>query len=119
MTKNVFIKELLMENFKGCSSARYTFGDKTLIFGANASGKTTMFDAVTWLLFNKDSLGSEKFNIRPLDSCGKPVDNIEIKVEVVFSVDGKDKTLLKTQKQNWVKKRGTSEATLQGNVNSY
>ena len=117
--KNVFIKEISIENFKGCTNAKYSFGNKNTVFGANASGKTTMFDAVTWALFNKDSLGVEKFNIRPLDADGKQIDNVEIKVEVTFVVDGKEKVLTKVQKQNWVKKRGFSESTLQGNVNSY
>ena len=117
--KKVFIKEILIENFKGCRNANYQFGNKTMVFGSNASGKTTMFDAVTWLLFNKDSLGVEKFNIRPLDSDGNQIDNVEIIVEATFVVDGKEKVLAKVQEQNWVKKRGSSEATLQGNVNSY
>ena len=117
--KNVFIKDISVENFKGCTSAKYSFGNKNTVSGANASGKTTMFDAVTWALFNKDSLGVEKFNIRPLDAEGKQIDNVEIKVEVTFVVDGKEKVLTKVQKQNWVKKRGFSESTLQGNVNSY
>lgn len=117
--RNVFIKEISIENFKGCTNAKYSFGNKNTVSGANASGKTTMFDAVTWALFNKDSLGVEKFNIRPLDADGKQIDNVEIKVEVTFVVDGKEKVLTKVQKQNWVKKRGFSESTLQGNVNSY
>lgn len=117
--KQVFIKNILIENFKGCTGAIYEFGEKTHVFGSNASGKTTMFDAVTWLLFNKDSLGSEKFNIRPLDAEGRQIDNVEIKVEVTFFIDGKEKVLTKVQKQNWVKKRSSSETTLQGNVNSY
>ena len=117
--RNVFIKEISIENFKGCTKANYSFGNKNTVSGANASGKTTMFDAVTWALFNKDSLGVEKFNIRPLDADGKQIDNVEIKVEVTFVVDGKEKVLTKVQKQNWVKKRGFSESTLQGNVNSY
>lgn len=117
--KEVLIKNISIENFKGCTSANYSFGKKTSVFGANASGKTTIFDSVTWLLFNKDSIGAEKFNIRPLDTDGRPVDNVEIKVEATFVIDGKEKILTKVQKQNWVKKRGTSEATLQGNINSY
>ena len=119
MAKNIFIKEISIENFKGCRCEKYVFGNRTLVTGANASGKTTMFDAVTWLLFNKDSLGVEKFNIRPLDEDGRMIDNVEIRVEATFVIDGKEKVLTKIQKQNWVKKRGSSETTLQGNVNSY
>ena len=119
MAKNIFIKEISIENFKGCRCEKYVFGNRTLVTGANASGKTTMFDAVTWLLFNKDSLGVEKFNIRPLDADGKMIDNVEIRVEATFVIDGKEKVLTKIQKQNWVKNRGSSETTLKGNVNSY
>lgn len=117
--KEVLIKNISIENFKGCKNANCSFGKKTSVFGANASGKTTIFDSVTWLLFNKDSIGAEKFNIRPLDADGRPVDNVEIKVEATFVIDGKEKILTKVQKQNWVKKRGALEATLQGNINSY
>lgn len=117
--KNLVLKEILIENFKGCKQSRHYFGLNTMIFGSNASGKTTVFDALTWLLFNKDSLGNTKFNIRPLDKNGNLVDNVEIKVEATFSIDGKDKILTKVQKQNWSTKRGTSEKELKGNVNSY
>ena len=117
--QNLVLKEILIENFKGCKQSRHSFGLNTMIFGANASGKTTVFDALTWLLFNKDSLGNTKFNIRPLDKNGNLVDNVEIKVEATFSIDGKEKVLTKVQKQNWSTKRGTSEKELKGNVNSY
>ena len=108
-----------MENFKGIKSLDVNFSNKTNIKGQNAAGKTTIFDAFTWLLFNKNSAGEEKFNVRPLDKNGKRIDNVEIKVVGVLDVDGKDVTLSKIQKQNWVKKRGTDTVTLQGNVNSF
>jgi DNA repair exonuclease SbcCD ATPase subunit len=108
-----------MENFKGIKSLDVNFSNKTSIKGQNAAGKTTIFDAFTWLLFNKNSAGEEKFNVRPLDKDGKQIDNIEIKVVAVLDVDGKEVELSKVQKQNWVKKRGTNTVTLQGNPNSY
>jgi len=95
------------------------FSNKTSIKGQNAAGKTTIFDAFTWLLFNKNSAGEEKFNVRPLDKDGKRIDNVEIKVVAVLDVDGKEVELSKVQKQNWVKKRGTDTVTLQGNINSF
>lgn len=116
----ISIKSILTENFKGRKSNEpVVFGKITRIFGANAAGKTTLFDAFTWLLFNKDSLGNEKFNIRPLDADGNQIDNVNIKVCATLEVDNKQVDFEKVQKQNWVKKRGTSETTLQGNVNSY
>lgn len=113
------IRSLHMENFKGIKSLDVNFSNKTSIKGQNATGKTTIFDAFTWLLFNKNSAGEEKFNVRPLDKDGHRIDNAEIKVVAVLDVDGKEMELSKIQKQNWVKKRGTDTVTLQGNVNSF
>lgn len=115
----MILKSLHMENFKGIKSLDVNFSNKTSIKGQNAAGKTTIFDAFTWLLFNKNSAGEEKFNVRPLDKDGKHIDNVEIKVAGVIEVDGKEVELSKVQKQNWVKKRGTDTVTLQGNVNSF
>lgn len=113
------IRSLHMENFKGIKSLDVNFSNKTSIKGQNAAGKTTIFDAFTWLLFNKNSAGEEKFNVRPLDKDGHRIDNVEIKVVGVIDVDGKEVELSKVQKQNWVKKRGTDTVTLQCNVNSF
>ncbi len=115
----MMLKSLHLENFKGSKLLDVNFTEKTKIKGQNASGKTTVFDAFTWLLFNKNSAGEEKFNVRPLDKDGKRIDNVEIKVAAVLDVDGKEVELSKVQKQNWVKKRGTDTVTLQGNVNSF
>lgn len=115
----MILKSLHMENFKGIKSLDVNFSNKTSIKGQNAVGKTTIFDAFTWLLFNKNSAGEEKFNVRPLDEHNNKIHNVEIKVVAVVSVDGKDVELSKTQKENWVKKRGTDAVTLQGNVNSF
>lgn len=116
----MILKSLHGENFKGIKSIDIKFGEKkTKISGQNASGKTTIFDMFTWLLFNKNSAGEEKFNVRPLDKDGHRIDNLEIKVVGVIDVDGKEVELSKIQKQNWVKKRGTDTVTLQGNVNSF
>ena len=114
------INSIVLQNFKGCKNATYTFDGKNVtVCGANGSGKTTIFDAFTWLLFGKDSLDNAKFEIRPLDKDGKQIDNVEICVAATLDIDGKEVELKKTQKQNWVKKRGTQNPVLQGNVNEY
>lgn len=117
---SIKIQQIILQNFKGCKGAKYTFDGKNVtVCGANGSGKTTIFDAFTWLLFGKDSLDNAKFEIRPLDKDGKQIDNVEICVAATLEIDGKEVELKKTQRQNWVKKRGTQNPVLQGNVNEY
>ena len=116
---NIKLKRMEIQSFKGIRSQTVEFGDSTRISGANATGKTSLFDAFTWLLFDKDSLGNSKFNIRPLDKDGNKIHNTEIKVAATLDVDGKEVELSKTQKEKWVKKRGTSTPELQGNENVF
>lgn len=117
--KRITLLSMDIQNFKGCTGRTIDFTDKTKICGANATGKTTIFDAFTFLLFNRDSLGSSDFDIRPLDADGKMIDNIEISVKARISVDDEEFELKKVQKQKWVKKRGTDSRGFQGNVNEF
>ena len=91
----------------------------TTISGQNATGKTTVFDAFTWLMFGKDSFGRSDFDIRPLDASGNMIHNIDICVECSFSHNGEDYSVRKIQKEKWVKKRGADEPEFDGNQNLY
>lgn len=114
------IKQIIMQNFKGCNNATYTFDGKNVtVCGANGSGKTTIFDAFTWLLFGKDSLDNAKFEIRPLNENGEQIHNVEISILAELEIDGKIVELKKVQKENYVTKRGSQHPVLQGNKNDY
>lgn len=113
------IKKMHIENFKKFNVCDIEFVNVTKVLGQNAVGKTSIVDAFMWCLFDKNSHGDTKFQIRPLDFNGNQIDHVEIKVIVTLEVDGRVITLQKLQKQNWVKKRGTLTETLQGNVNSF
>ena len=117
--KTLFLKSLKIENFKGCKKREIQFGSVTDIYGDNGTGKTTIADAFTWLLFDRDSSGSTKFGVRPRNEDKSLVNHVEIMVEGEFEVDGSQLSLKKVQKQNWVKKRGTGTQELQGNKNEY
>lgn len=113
------LKRMEIQNFKGITNLTIDFKDgQNMICGQNASGKTSIFDALTWLLFGKDSANREKFDIRPLDENGEKIHNVEIFVSATFNVMGKEITFSKKQKENWTKKRGSDAPTLQGNINS-
>lgn len=117
--KRIKLEKLVLQNFKGCTDRTVEFSDRTVISGANATGKTTILDAFMWLLFGKDSAGNTNFKIRPLDADGCQIDNVEIMVEGTLAVDGKEIVLKKVQKQIWRKRRGTDVTELQGNENLF
>ena len=85
--KQIFLKSIEIANFKGLKSFSGTFSENTELFGKNAVGKTTVFDSLTWLLFDKDSKGNSNFSIRPKDENGDEVNSLEVKVEGTFLVD--------------------------------
>ena len=58
------IKRLSLENFKCHKKLTLVFnGGNASIYGDNATGKTSIYDALTWLLFGKDSQGNGENNI--------------------------------------------------------
>jgi len=109
------LMRLTLTNFKGIRS--FTFepnGQDCDVFGANATGKTTIFDGFTWLLFDKNSQNKKDFNIKTLDANGEPYHGLEHTVEAVLRVNGKLVTLKKTLTEKWTKKRGESEKQFTG-----
>lgn len=121
--KKILIKRLALENFKCHKSLTLDFnGCNASIYGDNATGKTSIYDALTWLLFGKDSKGNGEKNIeiKPLNASGEVNDHLaETAVEVVLLVDGEEVTLRRTQKEVWTTKRGNIEATYDGNTSEY
>lgn len=116
---NILIKTLTMVNFKGVKNFSVDFKFITNIYGANASGKTTIFDAFTWLLFGKDSSDRKDFNVKPLDSKGVTKNRTENEVSAILEVDGQDISIRHIQKEKWTKKRGEEVAEFTGNEHLY
>ena len=113
------IKTLKLENFKGIKDLTIDFKDTTNIYGDNAVGKTTIFDAYSWLLWDKDSLNRKDFAIKPYDKNGEEVHNLESVVEGDFSFDDTDLNLKKIYKEVWTKKRGSTQAEFTGHTTDY
>lgn len=113
------IKTLKLENFKGIKDLTIDFKDTTNICGDNAVGKTTIFDAYSWLLWDKDSLNRKDFAIKPYDKKGEEVHNLESVVEGDFSFDDTDLNLKKIYKEVWTKKRGSTQAEFTGHTTDY
>jgi DNA repair exonuclease SbcCD ATPase subunit len=50
---------LKLHNFKSHRDLTVNFGEHTEISGDNAKGKSSIFEAITWLLYGTDTLGSK------------------------------------------------------------
>ena len=117
---DIRINSMILQNFKGIKSLEINAGGKSLsIYGDNAIGKTTVFDAFTWLLFNKDSLGRSDFGIKTQDEYGNPIHNLEHCVECELAIDNSILTLKKVYAEKWTKKRGSAEAEFSGHETKY
>ncbi len=110
-----------LTNFKGIRQADFDFpdGGNYNIYGANATGKSTTFDALTWLLFDKDSLDTKDFTIKTLVD-GEPLHHAEHSVEAVFLMEsGQRITLKKVYKEKWQRPRGKLEPEFVGHTTDY
>lgn len=114
--KQIIIKQLHLVNFKGMREFTIKFNDiLTTISGGNGLGKTSIFDAFTWLLFGKDSQDRKNFDIKTYDQSGKTIDRIPHEVSGVILIDGQEINLCRKFTEKWVKKRGTTEEVFTGN----
>lgn len=121
MNKDVKLVSMTLKNFKGIKDLTVEFGKVTDICGANATGKSTINDAFTWVLFGKDAQGNSdtKFGIKTVGPDGKPYEKLEHEVTAVLDVNGERIELRRALVEDWVKPRGSAEVTLKGNHTEY
>lgn len=110
--------QLNLQNFKGIEFGDFRFTNNTIIRGDNATGKTTVFDALCWLLFGKDSLDRADFQIKTLKN-GEPVHNVNHMVQAAFdNEDGTEFTLKRIYREKYSNPRG-GEVKLTGHTTDY
>lgn len=117
------INTLTLLNFKGIRQATFIFnGSNARIEGENGTGKSTVFDAFTWLLFGKDHRGQDwtNFDLKPIDPETKEaIHGLEHSVEAELAIDGVKTTLRRVVTEDWVKPRGSAEKVLKGHKQSF
>lgn len=112
------LTQLNLQNFKGIEFGDFRFTNNTIIRGDNATGKTTVFDALCWLLFGKDSLDRADFQIKTLKD-GEPVHNVNHMVQAAFdNEDGTGFTLKRIYREKYSNPRG-GEVKLTGHTTDY
>ena len=114
--RTITLKAISLVNFKGIREAKIDLeGRNTDISGANGLGKSTVFDAFTWLLFGKDRRDRKQFGIKTRDEQGAIIPRLPHEVEATLTVDGRDITLTRRFREKWVKRRGSAEEEFTGN----
>ncbi|MFC2642407.1 MAG: AAA family ATPase [Veillonella parvula] len=111
--------KLNLQNFKGIRNSEFDFGGiNATIYGDNATGKTTVFDSLCWLLFGKDSLDRADFEIKTLEN-GEPIHKVNHEVEAEFlSDDGNSFTLRRVYREKYSSPRG-GDTKLTGHTTDY
>ena len=111
--------KLKLQNFKGIKNSEFDFGGiNATIYGDNATGKTTVFDSLCWLLFGKDSLDRADFEIKTLEN-GEPIHKVNHEVEAEFlHDDGNSFTLKRVYREKYSNPRG-GEVKLTGHTTDY
>lgn len=98
--KRVVLKKVVLENFMCYAHAEFDFYVITKIMAKNGKGKSTIATAYLWCLFNCDyELKDNPVVRREVD--GKSVDDMDVSVELVLDVDGKEITMKKVQKRTY------------------
>ena len=102
------INTLRLENFQGIKSAGFDFnGQSASVYGDNGTGKTTIYNAVTWLLFDRPSTGAKGFTPKTRDQSGGNVHFLDHSAEAVFSMeDGRLVTMRKVFHENYKRSAG-------------
>lgn len=113
--------KLTLENFKGHGLRVVEFSPMvTRVYGANGTGKTSLFDSFCWLLWAKDSddrtqSGNVSFYPFDPDKQGEVLHNVVVKVEAVLEIDGAQHVLCRTMQEKWTTPNGTELPRFTGN----
>lgn len=118
--KHISLYRLEIYHFKGIKHLEIYFqGKDARISGRNASGKSSVYDAVLWLLFGRDSRNAANADFKPLDGDGKPVIGAEPTVTATLTIDGKQTVLRRALTEVWATPKGQAEKVYTGDKGAY
>lgn len=112
METQLFFKKLIISNFKGTKELEINLGMDTVISGANETGKTTIYDAILWALFGKNSQNAKDFNIK--NTVFTELNRSDHSVELIIDNNGDNVSLKRVFKEKWTKRRGSEDLEFTG-----
>lgn len=99
--KKIRIKKLRLLNFCGIRDAEYEFSDKlTIVSGGNGRGKSTIANAIMYVLFGTDMAGNT-LDIKTLNENHEIIKEIPHEAELTLLVDGDEIVLKRTLTDSW------------------
>lgn len=116
--KHVKFEKISISNFKGIQSLEIVFNmGVTHIKGKNGTGKTTVIDAINWVLRGKDSKNRNNFNIK--NTVNTDLNKAAHSVYLSIDVNGIKTELGKSLTEKWVRRRGKALEELDGTTTEY
>ena len=113
---NIVLKSLDLVHFKCFPKLHLDFHEGVNnIYGENAAGKTSVYDSLTWLLFNKDSAGNARPDIKPHHAPAGAMPE----VTAILIVDGEPIKLRKVLREKWERPRGSAIERYAGDTRDY
>ena len=110
------ILSLTLENFRSIKNMTVHFdGRDADVLGANGTGKTTIANAICWLLIDRPMTDEADFTPKTEGTHGL---NHKASMTVELA-DGQRMTLAKDFYEKWTRKRGASVEEFTGNVTDY
>lgn len=116
------IKKLVLQNFKGAKSISLSFENKeTFIHGDNGTCKTTISDAINYLLRGKNSKGEPdtSFSIKPLDENNNEIHRLSSIVDATIDINGVERKIKKDYHEIWGKSGDPVEQIMKGHTTDY
>ena len=111
-----------LENFQGVKTLSLEFpgGCSGSIYGDNGTGKTTVFNALTWLLFDKASTGVKDFSPKTKGVDGEDLHHLNHGVTASFQQEsGQIITFQKSYHEVYKKKKGSAYEERDGHTVDY
>lgn len=92
--KKILIDKICLRYFKGVENKEIVLGDNiNVVKGRNGIGKSTIADAISWVLFGTNQSGATKFGIKTKDKDGREIEDVAHSVEISLSVQDEQEGL--------------------------
>lgn len=116
----IILKSLQLINFMGIRSKTIEFNEHLQsIYGANETGKSTLFNAFLWLSFGKDMEGRKDYKVKTTSPDGKEIAKLDHEVTGTFDINGQEVTARRILKEKWPTPRGAAEPVFAGNETEF